>query len=340
MSITQSQDRTIRIYPDFEIVFVMDPLHRLDLGADGSLRLMQAFQDLNHVVYWTESSACFIEQGKVYASVSLVVDTHPLKLGPPHIVLLDEVDGLIHRTSPPMDGNFVHMTHMLKFVSAEVFQFNSPRGLRDADENLLGMNWPELMPPTVATMDFVGLYSFLKLHRRVVLKPSGGGSGDTVQLLDVDAGDFENKLNVLKKNWTNAPAYWVAQKYLPAVSEGQKNIFIVNGKPVGAVNIFPEAGQFFAEGSKEGRVEQVDLDERDHFLVAEIVPTLARWGLSFICLHVIGGMITKIKVMNPAPVPLTGVAAEDQLDAQIAAAMVQQIQKGRSPVFQMKPGCC
>lgn len=340
MSITQSLDRTVKIYPNFEIVFVMDPQHRLDLKTDVSLRLIQAFQDLNHVVYWTEIKDVFVEQGKVYASVSLVVDTHPLKLGPPHIVCLDEIDALVHRISLPMDEHFIHMTHMLKFVSPDVCQFNSPRGLRDADENLLGMNWPDLIPPTLVTMDVVGLKSFLKQHRQVVLKSSGDRPNQGALLLDVDKPDYETKLNSVQETWANKPSYWVAQKYLPEVSEGQKNILVINGESVGAVNIVPATGRLFADWSQGDRVEHIQLNERDQFLIAETTPTLARWGLTFVDLHVIAGMITKIKVMNPTPILQTDREAGGEMEMRIVGGMVKQIQSARSPVFQMKPGCC
>ena len=91
----------------------------------------------------------------------------------------------------------------------------------------------------------------------------------------------------------------IAQKFIPAVSKGDKRILLVDGEPVGAINRVPNAGQIRSNLAVGGRAEAVDLTERDRELCAIIGPELKRRGLLFVGIDVIGDYLTEINVTSP-----------------------------------------
>jgi glutathione synthase len=91
----------------------------------------------------------------------------------------------------------------------------------------------------------------------------------------------------------------IAQKFLPAVSAGDKRILLVDGEPVGAINRVPGAGQVRSNLARGGRAEAVELTARDQEICAAIGPALKKRGLIFVGIDVIGDYLTEINVTSP-----------------------------------------
>ena len=70
----------------------------------------------------------------------------------------------------------------------------------------------------------------------------------------------------------------IAQKFIPAVSKGDKRILLVDGEPVGAINRVPAEGQVRSNLARGGRAEAVELTARDREICAAIGPELKRAG--------------------------------------------------------------
>jgi glutathione synthase len=95
------------------------------------------------------------------------------------------------------------------------------------------------------------------------------------------------------------PAPFIAQAFLPAVSEGDKRILIVDGEPAGAINRKPPAGAIRSNLVVGGKAEATDLSARDREICAAIGPELRKRGLLFVGIDVIGGMMTEINDTSP-----------------------------------------
>jgi glutathione synthetase len=91
----------------------------------------------------------------------------------------------------------------------------------------------------------------------------------------------------------------IAQKFVPAVSKGDKRILLVDGEPVGAINRVPAAGQVRSNLRVGGRAEAVELTARDLELCKIIGPELKARGLLFVGIDVIGEYLTEINVTSP-----------------------------------------
>jgi glutathione synthase len=91
----------------------------------------------------------------------------------------------------------------------------------------------------------------------------------------------------------------VIQKFIPAVSKGDKRIILIEGEPVGAINRVPAEGQVRSNLRVGGTAAPVELTERDLEICAIIGPELKTRGLMFVGIDVIGDYLTEINVTSP-----------------------------------------
>ena len=101
----------------------------------------------------------------------------------------------------------------------------------------------------------------------------------------------------------------IVQKFLPAVSAGDKRVILVDGEPVGAINRVPAEGETRSNLHVGGRAEKVALTERDLEICAALKPVLKEKGLLFVGIDVIGDYMTEINVTSP-----TGIQELERFD--------------------------
>jgi glutathione synthase len=92
----------------------------------------------------------------------------------------------------------------------------------------------------------------------------------------------------------------MAQRFLPAIHEGDRRILLINGQPVDhALLRTPPADRFRANLAAGGQGTVVPLRPRDREIAAAVGPDLARDGLWFVGLDVIGDYLTEVNVTSP-----------------------------------------
>jgi glutathione synthase len=87
----------------------------------------------------------------------------------------------------------------------------------------------------------------------------------------------------------------VVQRFLPEVGDGNKRIFVLDGKPVAAVYRFPADGDFRIGNPSA----PAPLTARDREICARLAPALARDGLRMVGLAVIGRYLIEVNVTSP-----------------------------------------
>ena len=139
---------------------------------------------------------------------------------------------------------------------------------------------------------------FFKKQKTVVVKPIDGFSGNNVILLKSFNANKIRKL--LKKN-----NHLFFQKFLPEVSRGDKRVFIIKGKIVGAISRVPKKGSILSNMSKGARAKLTKLTNKERKASRAIGKLLVKnkiyfAGIDFIQEKLIGD----INVTSP-----TGLAA-------------------------------
>jgi glutathione synthase len=177
-----------------------------------------------------------------------------------------------------------------------VLVVNNPTEVRNAPEKLFVTDFPGVQPPTLITSDHEAIYDFRERHGDMVLKPLHGGGGSGVVRLKADDPNLDA---LLELHALIGRDQVIAQKFIPAVSKGDKRVLLVDGQPVGAINRIPAEGQVRSNLARGGRAAAVDLTARDLELCAIIGPELKRRGLLFVGIDVIGDYLTEINVTSP-----------------------------------------
>jgi glutathione synthase len=117
---------------------------------------------------------------------------------------------------------------------------------------------------------------------------------------------------------------FIAQRYLPAVRQGDKRIILVDGEPVGAINRVPAVGEARSNMHVGGKPEHADLTDREREICAAIGPDLKARGLIFVGIDVIGDRLTEINVTSP-----TGIREIRRFGGADIAALIWDAIEGR-----------
>ncbi|MEL6639808.1 MAG: glutathione synthase [Pseudomonadota bacterium] len=282
------------------VAIQMDPIAAIDIDADSTFRIAEEAQARGHQLFYYTPDQIAYREGKVLArgqslTVQRVKGDHA-QLGKMKEVDLSTFDVVWLRQDPPFDMGYITTTHILDMIHPETLVVNDPFWVRNYPEKLLVLNFPDLTPPTMIARDLETLKTFRAEHGDVILKPLYGNGGAGVFKLRADDGNLAS-LHELFSGINREPL--IMQKFLPAVSKGDKRVILVDGNPVGAINRVPAAGETRSNMHVGGRPEKVDLTDRDHEICAAIGPLLREKGQIFVGIDVIGDWLTEINVTSP-----------------------------------------
>ncbi len=183
------------------------------------------------------------------------------------------------------------------------------------------MRFPQLMPETLITRDAEEIRAFRREFGDVVMKPLYGNGGQGVFRIRPEDENFGSFLDLFGSQFREP---WVVQRYLPAVREGDKRIILVDGVFAGAVNRVPAADDLRSNMVRGGAAESTALTDREREICETIGPELARRGLLFVGIDVIGGLLTEINVTSP-----TGLRAIKRLGGPDIAARIWDVIESR-----------
>lgn len=213
---------------------------------------------------------------------------------------LADFDMVLMRKDPPLDVNYLHATWILDHARGKTLLVNDPRGLRELNEHLAVLRFPQLTPPTIVTRSTERLREFQKAQGgAIVVKPVDGYGG--LGIFVVRDGDM-NASSILETS-TGAGTRWtLAQKFLPEASKGDKRIVLADGEPIGAVLRVPAEAEARGNLHVGGRAVKTEVDARDKEIIATVAPFLREHGQILVGLDVIGGMLTEINITSPTGV--------------------------------------
>lgn len=283
-----------------KVAVQMDPLEAVNIEGDTTFLMLETAQARGHELFVYTPERLAMEDGVVTTAgrsvtVQRVKGDHA-RFGDWERKPLTDFDVVLLRQDPPFDMTYITSTHFLDKVHPEVLVVNNPTEVRNAPEKLFVTDFPGVQPPTLITSDIEAIYDFRARHGDIVLKPLYGLGGSGVARLLADDPNLDAMMD-LHRAIGREPV--IAQKFLPAVSKGDKRILLVDGEPVGGINRVPKAGQIRSNLAVGGTAEAVELTARDKELCAIIGPELKRRGLMFVGIDVIGDYLTEINVTSP-----------------------------------------
>ena len=130
------------------------------------------------------------------------------------------------------------------------------------------------MPQTIFTQNTDEIKRFIRINKKVILKPIHGYGGNDIHLLS----KFDHRLI---KKFIKKHDYIMCQKFLPKISKGDKRVFIIDGKIVGAISRIPKKGSFLSNLSKGGKAIKLDLTVTEKKISKKIAKDLKKEQIFF-----------------------------------------------------------
>ncbi len=291
--------------------FIMDPLESVKPWKDTSYFLMLACSELGHRVCHLDQRQLWLDHDDLKATVAWVDvrddAKQPFRVSGQESLSLSEMDAVWIRTDPPFDRRYFYTTLMLDYLPAGTRVLNRPEGIRNWNEKLSALFYPDFTPPTRVTADVEVIRAMAEEFGRVTVKPIDGFGGKGIVFYDHGGDPTEIR------EATHAGRRWViAQQYLPAAVEGDKRILLLDGKPMGAILRVHAEGVELNNMDAGGIPNPATLDARDLEICAALEPGLVEQGIFFAGIDIIGGQLIEVNVTSPTG--LQEMSRFDQVD--------------------------
>jgi glutathione synthase len=281
---------------------VMDPIGSIRIHKDSTFAMLLAAQRRGWALAYLEQRDLLLRDGQPLARWRpLQVRDDPAgwyRLDEPRLDPLESLPVILMRKDPPFDMEFVISTYLLEQAEARgSLVVNRPAALRDANEKLFALQFPDCCPPSLVARGAEEFRAFHREQRDIILKPLDAMGGASV--FRVREGD-PNLSVILETLTAHGTRYAMAQRFIPEIRTGDKRILVVNGEPVPyALARIPAPGETRGNLAAGGRGEGVPLSAGDRRIVAAVAPELRRRGILFAGLDVIGEYLTEINITSP-----------------------------------------
>jgi glutathione synthase len=314
---------------------VMDPIAGINIKKDTTFALLLAAQARGWALEYMELGDLSLRDGRAYGQMRpLSVRDKAgdwFELGAARSQELSALNIILMRKDPPFDMEYIYSTYLLEQAErAGTLVVNRPASLRDANEKLFTAWFHHCCPPTVVTRKAAAIRDFLSAQDDIILKPLDGMGGASIFRLCRQ----DPNINVIIETMTDHERRFVmAQRYLPAIVDGDKRILMIDGEPVNyALARIPAPGETRGNLAAGGRGEGVPLTERDRWICAEVGPELRERGLLFVGLDVIGEYLTEINVTSPTCVRELEAIYGIEIKSKVMDAIERRLQKQASTV--------
>jgi len=306
---------------------VMDAIGAITYAKDSTLAMLLAAQQRGFELLYLEQRDLLLRDGVAEGHMRpLTVRADPADwytLGAAVTAPLRVLDCLLMRKDPPFDIEYIYSTYILERAELEgVLVVNRPQGLRDINEKAYTAWFPQCCAATLITRDMAEMGGFLREHGKIVVKPLDGMGGRSIFVLE----KADRNARVVFETLTDyGSRFAIAQRYLPEIAEsGDARVLLIEGEPVPyALARMPSAEDHRGNLAAGARGVGRPLNERDRWLAGQIGPALARQGMLFVGLDVIGGFVTEINVTSP-----TGIRELDkQFGIRIADLLMAAIER-------------
>lgn len=281
---------------------VMDPIADIKFYKDTTLALLLAAQERGWDLHYMEQKDLYLLQGEARANTRnlFVADNGDswFELGLHEDKKLGDLNVILMRKDPPFDNEYIYSTYILEAAQHQgALVVNDPRSLRDCNEKIFATQFPQCCPPVLVSRDMLRLREFHQQHGDVIFKPLDGMGGSRIFRCRHD----DPNVGVILETLTEFGQQLImAQRYIPAISEGDKRILVVDGEPVPyCLARIPAKGETRGNLAAGGTGVAQPLTDKDYWIVEQVAPTLKAKGLMFVGLDVIGEYLTEINVTSP-----------------------------------------
>ena len=283
-----------------KLLFILDPLDKLKSYKDTSLAIMREAAARGHTLYLCEQHDVMLRFDVIKFVVKRFTFSQDgsYQIDQPSEVLGKLFDAILMRKDPPFDNEYLYSTYLLELAASQGARvINNPTAVRSWNEKLSIAKFPQFAPQFLVTSNSDLIRGFLSDHQDIIIKPLDGMGGSGIFRLT----KTDPNIGVILETATQFGRQTImAQRYLPAILQGDKRIIIINGKPLPyALARIPKAGETRGNLAAGGTGVAQPLTSRDLEIATIVGKTLKAEGLFLVGLDVIGEHLTEINVTSP-----------------------------------------
>ena len=305
---------------------IMDPIGKINIEKDSSFAMLLAAQKCGWDLLYMELSDLYMDNDTPIARMrNLEVNNDSKKwysLSDYTVENLCTLDIILMRKDPPFSLEYIYSTYILEHAQRlGVLVVNNPTALRSVNEKFYITYFPNCIPPTRVSKDTEILLDFVKKQNSTIIKPldSMGGNG-IHHITELN----EKTKTILQSATKNNSEYVMAQKFLPEISDGDKRILLIGGKPVPyALSRIPKNSNSKGNLAQGATGKGVELNARDKWICEQVGPKLNDMGLIFVGIDIIGDYLTEINVTSPTCIR----ELEKIFDIDIAKQLINFLEK-------------
>ena len=251
---------------------------KLNPVTDTSVFLAHEIQNKNYKIFYYDPKDLSIINSKVIAAGFFIEFNYKnkkfFKILKKQEVELTKCKFILIRQDPPFNLEYISATYILDTIKDKVKILNNPTSIRNVSEKLYSVKFQKYMPNTIFTQNIDEIKNFIKKHKKVILKPIHSYSGNDIHLLT----SFNLKLI---KKFIKQHDHIMCQKFIPKISEGDKRVFLINGKVCGAISRVPKKGSFLSNMSKGAKPINIKLTKIENKISKLIAKDLKKQNIFF-----------------------------------------------------------
>jgi glutathione synthase len=294
-----------------KLLFILDPLISLKTYKDTSLAIMREAAARGHKLYVCQQHDIMLRFDCIKFAVKGFTFNQDgtYQTDTQSEVLSQLFDAIIMRKDPPFDNEYLYSTHLLEMAAHQGTRvINNPASVRNWNEKLSIARFPEFAPEFLVTSDADLIRGFLCHYQDIIIKPLDGMGGSGIFRLT----ESDPNIGVILETATKFGTQTImAQRYLPAILQGDKRIIVINGEPIPyALARIPKAGETRGNLAAGGIGVAQPLTKRDLEIATTVGKMLKEKGLFLVGLDVIGEHLTEINVTSPTG--MVEIAAQTQ----------------------------
>ena len=251
---------------------------KLNPVTDTSVFLAHEIQNKNYKIFYYDPKDLSIINSKVVAAGCFIEFNYKnkkfFKILKKQKLDLTKCKFILIRQDPPFNLEYISATYILDTIKDKVKILNNPTSIRNVSEKLYSVKFQIYMPSTIFTQNIDEIKNFFKKHKKVILKPIHSYSGNDIHLLT----SFNLKLI---KKFIKQHNHIMCQKFIPKISEGDKRVFLINGKICGAISRVPKKGSFLSNMSKGAKPINIKLTKIENKISKLIAKDLKKQNIFF-----------------------------------------------------------